>query len=86
MPTYEYKCEDCNYRFEKFQSMKDKPVAKCPNCGGKVQRLISCGGGVLFKDSGFYATDYASGNSPACGRDRPCCGRDAPCDKKPCES
>ncbi len=47
MPTYEYKCEDCGNKFEKFQSMKDKTIAKCPNCGGKVQRLISSGG-VLF--------------------------------------
>jgi putative FmdB family regulatory protein len=86
MPTYEYRCDACGYTFEKFQGMKDKPVAKCPKCGGKVQRLISGGGGIIFKGSGFYATDYAHGNSPACGRDGPCCGRDVPCDKKPCES
>lgn len=86
MPTYEYKCDACGYIFEKFQSMKDKPVTKCPTCGGKVQRLIGTGVGVIFKDSGFYTTDYAPNNSPACGRDKPCCGRDNPCDKRPCES
>jgi len=86
MPTYEYKCEDCGYMFEKFQSMKDKPIAKCPKCNGKVQRLISGGAAVIFKGSGFYATDYSQNTSPACGRERPCCGRDTPCDKKPCES
>jgi len=86
MPTYEYKCEDCGYKFEKFQSIKDNPIAKCPNCGGKVQRLIGTGAAVLFKGSGFYATDSNRNVSPSCGRDRPCCGRDAPCDKKPCES
>jgi putative FmdB family regulatory protein len=85
VPTYEYRCENCGYTFEKFQSMKDKPIAKCPTCGGKVQRLIGTGGGVIFKGSGFYATDYATHNSPACGRDKPCCGRDTPCDKRPCE-
>jgi putative FmdB family regulatory protein len=85
MPTYEYKCVDCGYEFEKFQSMKDKPLDKCPNCEGKVQRLISGGGGIIFKGSGFYATDYANSNAPACGRDRPCCGREIPCDKKPCD-
>ena len=85
MPTYEYKCADYGYTFEKFQSMKDKLVRKCPACGGKVQRLIGGGAGVIFKGSGFYATDYARTNSLACGRDRPCCGRDIPCDKRPCE-
>jgi len=85
MPTYEYKCRDCGCKFEKFQRMKDKPIAKCPSCGGKVKRLISAGGGVIFKWSGFYANDYAKTNSPACSRNRPCCGRDTPCNNKPCE-
>jgi len=85
MPTYEYKCQDCGYTFEKFQSMKDKPLEKCPECNGKVQRLIGGGAGIIFKGSGFYATDYRSDNGPACGRERPCCGRETPCNKKPCE-
>ena len=86
MPTYEYKCQACGFTFEKFQSIKDKPVKKCPKCDGTVQRLISGGAGVIFKGSSFYSTDYAKSNTPACGRDRPCCGLDTPCDKKPCES
>jgi len=86
MPTYEYKCEDCGYKFEKFQSMKDKPIEKCPKCEGRVRRLISGGGGIIFKDSGFHTTDYINSISPACGRDKPCCGRNTPCDKRPCES
>ena len=86
MPTYEYKCEDCGYTFEKFQAMRDKPVTKCPKCGCTVRRLISGGAGVMFKGSGFYATDYSHQSiSTACGRERPSCGRDTPCDKKPCE-
>ena len=86
MPTYEYKCQDCGLKFEKFQSMKDKPLEKCPECNGKVQRLIGGGAGIIFKGSGFYVNDYSKSNSPACGRDRPCCGRQTLCDKKPCES
>jgi len=86
VPTYEYKCQACGYMFEEFQSMKDKPIAKCPKCDGTVRRLISGGAAVIFKGSGFYATDYSQNTSPACGRERPCCGRDTPCDKKPCES
>jgi len=86
MPTYEYKCQICGYMFEKFQSMKDKPVTKCPKCGHKVQRLIGTGAGIIFKGSGFHKTGYHKTNSPACGRERPCCGRDTVCDKRPCDS
>lgn len=60
MPTYEYKCLDCGERFELFQSMKDDPVATCPSCEGRVKRLIGSGAGIIFKGSGFYATDYRS--------------------------
>lgn len=58
MPTYEYECSKCGSRFEKFQKMTDKPRSPCPKCGGKAERLISSGAGVIFKGSGFYATDY----------------------------
>ncbi len=60
MPTYEYKCLECGCRFEAFQSMKDEPLTACKECGGKVKRLIGTGAGLLFKGSGFYATDYRS--------------------------
>lgn len=59
MPTYEYKCRACDHRFEAFQSMTESPITKCPHCGkDEVERLISAGGGLLFKGSGFYITDY----------------------------
>ena len=60
MPTYEYECEKCGINFEKFQSITAEPIKKCPKCGGNVKRLISAGAGVIFKGSGFYATDYRS--------------------------
>ncbi len=58
MPTYEYKCLECGIHFERFQSMTDEPVKTCPECGGKVKRLIGAGAGIIFKGSGFYETDY----------------------------
>lgn len=58
MPTYEYECLSCGYHFETFQSMTAEPLKKCPQCGKKVKRLIGSGGGIIFKGSGFYATDY----------------------------
>lgn len=60
MPTYEYECNKCGHRFEKFQSMKDDPIRVCPECGGDVRRLLGTGAGFLFKGSGFYITDYRS--------------------------
>ncbi|MFH1892285.1 MAG: FmdB family zinc ribbon protein [Candidatus Zixiibacteriota bacterium] len=60
MPTYEYRCRTCAYEFEEFQSIADPALTKCPKCGGLIERLISGGGGLLFKGSGFYITDYRS--------------------------
>jgi putative FmdB family regulatory protein len=73
MPTYEYVCAKCGHEFEKYQSIAAKPLAVCPeeNCTqkrwgkGKVKRAISGGGGLLFKGSGFYITDYRSENYKA---------------------
>lgn len=59
MPTYEYECEACGHKFERFQSIKAEPIRKCPECGkNKVKRLIGIGAGMIFKGSGFYITDY----------------------------
>ena len=59
MPTYDYVCDQCGYEFELFHSMKDEPVKICPECNAaKVRRLIGTGGGIIFKGSGFYETDY----------------------------
>ena len=60
MPTYEYECEKCEHRFEVFQSMKEPPRKRCPKCRGKIRRLMSGGAGMIFKGSGFYATEYRS--------------------------
>jgi len=66
MPTYEYKCTECDYAFEKFQKMSDEPLKECPNCKGLVKRLIGSGAGTIFKGSGFYQTDYKNKSaSPA---------------------
>lgn len=63
MPTYEYECDSCGILFERLQRFSDEPIRECPECGGKVRRLISSGGGLVFKGPGFYATDYGSGSS-----------------------
>ncbi len=61
MPTYEYSCGNCGRKLEKFQSIKAKPIRKCPECGKlSLKRLIGSGAGIIFKGSGFYQTDYRS--------------------------
>ena len=51
MPTYEYKCNECGYLFEKFQSMTAQPLDTCPQCKGSVKRLIGPGAGAIIKGS-----------------------------------
>ena len=62
MPNYDYECQSCGHRFEVFQSMNDPKLTDCPkdDCDGKVKRLLGTGGGIIFKGSGFYQTDYRS--------------------------
>ena len=63
MPTYDYTCKSCGHTLELFQQMTDKPIKKCPQCGtNKLQRQIGGGAGIIFKGSGFYATDYRKGS------------------------
>jgi putative FmdB family regulatory protein len=81
MPTYDYQCDRCGHRFERFQSMSDAPVRTCPECGGEVRRLIGAGAAVISRSGG----SQAAGFGPDCGRDAPCCGRDSPCETRPCE-
>ncbi len=71
MPTYEYECSACGHRFEKFQAMSDKPVRKCPNCGGKVRRLIGGGAAVIVK-GGTSRLSSRGLESPPCGRNSTC--------------
>ena len=56
MPTYQYRCLNCNLKFELKQSFSDKPVADCPTCHG-IARRIFCPVPVIFNGPGFYVTD-----------------------------
>lgn len=61
MPTYEYRCNVCGHELEQYQPITAEPLRKCPACGRQtLRRLIGAGGGILFKGSGFYQTDYRS--------------------------
>lgn len=57
MPTYEYRCQDCNNDFETWQKMTDEPLTICPKCGGHIRRVFFPAG-IVFKGHGFYKTDH----------------------------
>ncbi|MGA2001838.1 MAG: zinc ribbon domain-containing protein [Terriglobales bacterium] len=64
MPLYEYQCKKCGHRLEKIQQFSDKPLTKCPECGGALEKLISQSS-VQFKGSGWYVSDYGRKGSSA---------------------
>jgi len=68
MPLYEYQCKKCGHRFEKIVKFSDKPLKKCPECGGVVEQTISAPA-VQFKGSGWYVTDYAKKSSTPASSD-----------------
>jgi putative FmdB family regulatory protein len=84
MPTYEYECHKCGLRFERRQSMTDRPLAECPECRGEVRRLVSGGVGFIFKGSGRSRTGQREGECSLERAGKTCCGRDERCGKPPC--
>lgn len=62
MPVYDYRC-DKGHRFEAIQSMSDKPLTKCEECGAPAQRVLHAPA-IHFKGSGFHNTDYGTKNRP----------------------
>ena len=75
MPTYEYRCSECQNDFEIVQKITDEPVKVCPTCGGSVERLIAATNFIL-KGSGWYKSDYkkpevpSRAEAPPCGADK----------------
>lgn len=60
MPVYTYRCENCGVQFERNQRFSEQPLAWCPECGKKALRKVYTPVGIVFKGSGFYATDHRS--------------------------
>ena len=55
MPTYEYKCVECEYHWEENQKMNDDPIKACPKCNkDSAKRLISGGSGFVLKGNGWF--------------------------------
>ncbi|TCJ20200.1 zinc ribbon domain-containing protein [Rubrobacter taiwanensis] len=62
MPVYEYKCDNCDSRFEVLQRISDPPLTDCPECEGALRKVLHPVG-ISFKGSGFYSTDYKSSSA-----------------------
>jgi len=94
MPTYEYVCSKCGHEFEKFQPIADKALTVCPEdrCAkkkwgrGEVKRKIGGGGGLIFKGSGFYITDYRSEGYKQAAKKESDASKPAAGDSKPSKS
>ena len=60
MPVYTYRCESCGVQFERHQKFTDQPLSRCPECNKKALRKVYTPVSIIFKGSGFYATDHKS--------------------------
>ena len=60
MPVYTYRCDSCGVQFEKHQSFHDAPLKTCPECRKKSVKRVITPTKIIFKGSGFYATDHKS--------------------------
>ena len=60
MPVYTYRCENCGVQFERHQSFTDIPLKTCPECRKKALKKVITPTKIIFKGSGFYATDHKS--------------------------
>jgi putative FmdB family regulatory protein len=60
MPVYTYRCENCGVIFDRQQKFSDPPLTRCPECSKKTLRKVYQPVGIVFKGSGFYATDHRS--------------------------
>ncbi len=89
MPIYTYRCENCGVQFERNQKFSDPPLAWCPECGKKALRKVYTPVGIVFKGSGFYATDnrspsgQRSSSSSSSSEEKPA---SKPSESKPSES
>ncbi|CAN5504990.1 zinc ribbon domain-containing protein [soil metagenome] len=57
MPTYSYRCANCDHAFDQYQAFTDESLTVCPNCGQSQLRKVFNSIGVSFTGSGFYRND-----------------------------
>ena len=84
MPTYEYECDRCGFRFERRQGITEAPLEACPECRGSVRRLVSGGAGFIMKGAGSAGTRRQGDDCSLNRTGRTCCGRTERCGDSPC--
>ncbi len=82
MPIYEYQCQACDYRFEKLQKMSDAPIRDCPECVEPEVRKLVTAAGFRLKGSGWYETDFKTGNKKNLAGDSKSTTKSEKADKK----
>ena len=72
MPIYTYRCDNCGVQFERHQKFDEQPLTRCPECSKKTLQKVFQPVGIVFKGSGFYATDHRSpsGQGRSTGKDK----------------
>ena len=60
MPIYEYRCTSCGHTLEVIQKVNDKPLKKCTECSGALEKLISRSAFQL-RGGGWYSEGYGGG-------------------------
>ena len=73
MPTYEYECGSCRYRFDLRQGFDDEPEAECPQCNERARRIFHPAP-IIYKGSGFYVTDSRNKNEPLTKKEKTASG------------
>lgn len=67
MPTYSYRCANCDHAFDQYQAFTDESLTVCPNCGQSQLRKVFNSIGVSFTGSGFYRNDSRADNKTSSG-------------------
>jgi len=82
MPTYEYECGSCRYRFDLRQGFDDDPEAECPQCNERARRIFHPAP-IIYKGSGFYVTDSRNKNEPLAKKEKPAASEKPVASEKP---
>jgi putative FmdB family regulatory protein len=71
MPVYTYRCDSCGVQFERHQSFQDAPLKTCPECRKQSLKKVITPTRIIFKGSGFYATDHRSSSGSSSRENKP---------------
>ena len=65
MPIYAYRCDECGFAKDVLQKMSDPVLTVCLSCGKPSFKKQVTAAGFQLKGTGWYATDFRGGATPA---------------------